>query len=553
MLTATRRALLLSAPFAAALSSLRAQQPLQTNQRQILELPFRSTKKYGDPFNDVEVDVIFSGPAGDLRVPAFWAGDHTWRVRFAPPEPGAYTFRSVCTDAANTSLHAVTGSLQAAPYAGRNPLLRHGPLKVSSNRRYLEHADGSPFFWLGDTWWMGLTRRLRWPHDFQRLTLDREQKGFSVIQIVAGLFPDMDAFDPRGENEAGQSWEPGFARINPAFFDWADLRIGYLVDRGLLPCILGCWGYYLPKMGAQRMQQHWRYIVARWGAYPVVWCLAGEGSMPWYLSQNPEQERAALKTGWTGIARYLRGIDPYRRLITTHPSRTARESVDDPTVLDFNMLQTGHSDRKSIPNTVRTMVAERQAEPILPVINGEVTYEGIFEASREEVQRFMFWACMLSGAAGFTYGANGIWQVNTREQPYGPSPHGRSWGNTPWDEAAALPGSRQLGHAAALLRSLPWWRMEPHPEWVEPRWTADNYELNYAAGIPGELRIVFMPMQWNPPTIVRLEPKVNYRAFLFDPSTAARHDLGRIESREGAWKTPTPPTARDWVLVMGKG
>ena len=29
---------------------------------------------------------------------------------------------------------------------------------------------------------------------------------------------------------------------------------------------------------------------------------------------------------------------------------------------------------------------------------------------------------VLSGAAGHTYGASGIWQVNTRAQPYGPSP-----------------------------------------------------------------------------------------------------------------------------------
>jgi len=27
----------------------------------------------------------------------------------------------------------------------------------------LEHSDGTPFLWLGDTWWMGLTTRLDWP------------------------------------------------------------------------------------------------------------------------------------------------------------------------------------------------------------------------------------------------------------------------------------------------------------------------------------------------------------------------------------------------------
>ena len=131
----------------------------------------------------------------------------------------------------------------------------------------------------------------------------------------------------------------------------------------------------------------------------------------------------------------------------------------------------------------------------------------------------MFWACMLSGAAGHTYGANGIWQVNTAAQPFGPSPHGRSWGDTPWDVASELPGSRQLGWAKALLMRYPWWRIEPHPEWVEPHWTAANYIQPYCAGIPRELRIVFMPPMWDAPKMMQLEPGLSYRAFYFNPAT----------------------------------
>ena len=82
----------------------------------------------------------------------------------------------------------------------------------------------------------------------------------------------------------------------------------------------------------------------------------------------------------------------------------------------------------------------------MPVLVGEVCYEGILEASRQEIQRFMFWTCILNGAGGHTYGANGIWQVNTRERPFGPSPHGRSWGDVPWDVAARTP--RLAAHRA---------------------------------------------------------------------------------------------------------
>ena len=34
----------------------------------------------------------------------------------------------------------------------------------------------------------------------------------------------------------------------------------------------------------------------------------------------------------------------------------------------------------------------------------------------------MFWLCMMNGAAGHTYGANGIWQCNRKGQPHGASP-----------------------------------------------------------------------------------------------------------------------------------
>ena len=45
------------------------------------------------------------------------------------------------------------------------------------------------------------------------------------------------------------------------------------------------------------MKKHWRYLIARWGAYPVVWCLAGEGTMPYYLSKTPKEDADTQKHG----------------------------------------------------------------------------------------------------------------------------------------------------------------------------------------------------------------------------------------------------------------
>lgn len=532
----------------------------QAIQHRVTEFMLPSGKAYPDPLA-VEVDVEFTGPSGtNHRMPAFWAGDNVWRVRYAPPVPGAYRCRSVCSDSSNRDLHGVESLLQVSPYTGENPLYQHGPLQVSANKRYLQHADGSPFFWLGDTWWMALAERLRWPEDFAWLAADRKRKGFNVVQFVAGLYPDMDSFDPRGRGDGGFPWTEGYGTINPAWWDMADLRVQHLVETGLVPCILGCWGYYLYRMGAgdpnrvnpeasmAKMRQHWRTIVARWGAYPVVWALAGEGSMPWYLSETKDADRARLVKGWTELGRYVRSIDPYKRIVTVHPSRNARESVDDLSTIDFDMLQTGHGDRKSLPNTIRSVVASYAAQPQMPVVNGEVTYEGILGQAPHEIQRLMFWASILNGACGFTYGANGIWQVNLPGKPYGPSPHGNAWGNTPWKEAAQMPGSAHLGVCAELLRQYEWWRFEPHPEWMDPRPSDENFEQPYAAGIPGKLRFAYIPTRFNPPAMVGLEAG-NWEAMLVNPSTGERHRYGQIPVQGGRWQLPNAPEVRDWVVV----
>jgi hypothetical protein len=515
-----------------------------------------SGKRYGDPSADVQLDVVITDPdGGEQRVPAYWAGGGEWRVRYAAHAPGAYSCRTVCSDAASADLHGREMALEVPPYDGDNRLLVHGPLRVSADRRHLEHRDGTPFFYLADTWWMGLCKRMGWPADFQLLTADRAAKGFSAIQIVAGLYPDMPAFDPRGDNEAGWPWEAGFRRINPAYFDMADLRIAHLVRCGLLPCILGCWGYYLPLMGIERMKRHWRCLVARWGAYPVVWCLAGEATMPWYLSKARGAEAAAQKEGWTELARYVRSIDPYGHPITIHPTDYGREQVTDPSVLDFEMLQTGHEGLDCLPHTqgrVRNAVAR---QPRMPVINAEVCYEGILEGSRQEVQRLMFWSCMLSGACGHTYGAQGIWGVNTREAPFGPSPWGGGWGDTPWEDAYRLPGSEHVAVGKRILSRFEWWRFEPHQEWVEPSAGGADWRAPYAAGIPGEVRVFYFPrpiMPWSGrPTLKALEPGVAYRAAFIDPKSAVEHPAGRAQGdAAGDWPVPQPTIGQDWVLCL---
>lgn len=446
--------------------------PRQVQAGQVVELTFTSVTNYSDPFNAVELDALVTEPGGRLlRVPAFWAGGAQWRVRYASDKIGRHTYRTECSDPGNRGLQGVSGAVEVAPYRGQNPLYQHGPLRVAPSRRYLEHADGTPFFWLGDTWWMGLSHRLHWPGEFQQLAADRKAKGFNVIQIVAGLYPDMPAFDPRGANEAGFPWETNYARMRPEYFDAADQRLGYLVEEGFVPCIVGAWGYFLPWMGVDKAKRHWRYLIARYGAWPVVWCVAGEANLPWYLAPGfPYDDRRQVR-GWTEVMRYVREIDPFHRLVTIHPTAigqyTARHATDESVLLDFDMLQTPHGQREAVPITVKAVRDSYRALPTLPVINGEASYEMLSDSLPTEWTRRMFWLCLMNGAAGHTYGANGIWQVNRKDQPHGASPHGGNYGKITWDEAMRLPGSRQVGLGKRLFEQYPWPQFKPHPEWAE--------------------------------------------------------------------------------------
>jgi len=535
---------------------------LEAAANQVAEFALNAARPHADPFNAVRVDVLFKAPSGgDLRVPAFWAGGNVWKVRYASRETGRHTYVTVCSDRSDAGLHGIEGEVEIVEYGGRNPLFRHGPLTVASSRRCLRHADGTPFFWLGDTWWMGLCRRIGWPDEFGELTADRVAKGFNVVQIVAGLYPDMGAFDERGANEAGFPWEENWKSIRPEYFDMADRRIAHLVENGIVPCVVGAWGYYLPWLGPEKMKRHWRYLIARWGAYPVVWCIAGEANLPWYLVPNfPYDDRQAV-TGWTEIAGYVRATDPFHRLISIHPTGlgrlSARGSIDDQGLLDFDMLQTGHGDRQSLGPTVDTVRWSHAAEPRMPVLNSEVNYEGILERCHDDVQRLMSWTCILNGACGHTYGANGIWQMNQKDIPYGKSPHGGTYGPTPWQDAMRLPGSSQLGAAKRLLERYEWWRFEPHPEWAryadaQPR---DEWHRPHAAGIPDRVRFVYAPQGHK--LVLGGLAGGGWRATAYDFGSGAERNLGAIVAGDdGAWEIERPfPTdlkrpEQDWLVVI---
>ena len=510
----------------------------------VFETSYETKATYANPFTDLEVNVVFRQGDKQWLVPAFWAGGRKWTVRFAPPMEGEYRYHVECTDKANADLNGGERTLRVSAYQGSNNLLKHGFLRVSADKRHFEHADGTPFFWLGDTWWKGLANRLTWD-GFQALTADRKAKGFSLIQIVIGPYPDEAGFEPRWDNEGGKPYEtPDFSKINPAYFDYADRRIHHLVQAAMVPAIVGGWGFHMKTVGGPGFKRHWRNLVARFGAYPVVWIVAGEAGDTTNWSQGP----------WTEVAQYLKAIDPYRHPLACHPNARAesgRRALRDDTVSDFDIVGGNHDGWKAVDTkSFSVFTSAYSRTPSVPVLCGETAYEGHMQNNFQDLQRHIFWMYMLSGAAGHTYGAAGVWHGSVEGDP-GITP---VYDLTTWREGMNYPGSTQLGRAKKLLERYPWWRFEPHPEWVEAG--------SYAAGIPGEVRIIYLPRRnaynWAGPTVKKLEADVDWHAYYVDPATGRQYDLGTIKGQKKSGERDSAtiefkkdlPSPQDWVLVL---
>ena len=451
----------------------------RTYQNVPIEFTFVTDTDYEDPFNSVELDMVITDPDGvSQRIPAFWAGGNAWKVRYSSSKTGNFFWSAECSNQKDKDLNGQKGILIIEPYDGKLELFKHGAIHIAKDQRHFEHQDGTPFFWLGDTWWMALSR-MHWPNDFKELVADRKDKGFNVVQVVAGLFPEFREKEPLPEyaaNEGGTAWDNDFNSLRPEYFDAADKRIKYLIEQGITPCIVGAWGYFMPWMGEAKLKSHWRYLIARYGAYPVIWIGAGEANLPYYSDKVFPDDRQAQARKWSDVVRYIRAIDPYKRLISVHPTAwnffTSRHVVDDESLIDFDFLQTPHGatyyDGKTPIEEVvfLTTMESRAAGYPKPVVNGESSYDMHAGLETPDVPRHNFWISITNGTAGHTYGANGIWQVNGNGDAYS------NYGNVTWRSAMDFEAAKQIGGAKKWLEKLPWHTFQPYYNWAK-------WERNY--------------------------------------------------------------------------
>src|SRR5688572_27125281 len=111
-------------------------------------------------------------------------------------------------------------------------------LKISANKRFLVHADGRPFFYLGDTAWELFHRLNR--DEADRYLDNRARKGFTVIQAV--VLAELDGLKTPNAYGDLPLRDMDLGKPNEAYFKHVD----YIVDRaaalGLYIGLLPTWG-----------------------------------------------------------------------------------------------------------------------------------------------------------------------------------------------------------------------------------------------------------------------------------------------------------------------
>ena len=426
-------------------------------------LPFTSEMEYENPFLDVVIEAEFTGPNGEKIVrEAYWDCGKDYKVSFAPTAEGIWKY--VIKAPAETGLNGTSGEIECVPYKGDLDIYKHGFLKVSKDRTYLTYADGTPFFWLGDTHWeFAYRERWDWSNHpdmdsmFKGMADKRAAQHYTVYQTNLRS-------DPMNR-QGGESpyWESGqFGKLPKVSFykEEIDRRMNYLADLGLVNALGFSW-----FMSVIDHVEDWknmaRYFIARYGALPIVWTTAGE-----VAGYFPEKRQEFIDL-WREVALYIEEHDSYGNLQTAHYDnvRPFSDYYYDEEWFDFTLNQAGHGD---FPVKARDFQEYREKHPDKPFVEGEALYEfcstleehGTRLCTADMVRRVAYTAVQL-GACGYTYGAQGIWDCVYEKPETVTDLAGFNRFGITWYEAIDGEGGKQMGYMKDFY-------MENHFEEMKP-------------------------------------------------------------------------------------
>ena len=506
---------------------------------------FESAAQVDDPVHAVDLRIELLAPSGTRHsVSAFWDGGRTWRARWCPDELGTWTYSTQVAPAV-AGLEGRTGSFRCVAYEGENRLYRHGAIGIAPSGHSLMHADGTPFFYLADTCWLGPL--LSTPEEWQRYLADRAAKRFSAVQYLSTPFRSI------AHNAEGRSAYSGIDHIaiDPIFFQRLDARVDAMNAHGLLavPLVIHAGkdtplnpGHGLPQDQVIALA---RYIVARYGGHHVLWDLIAEAN---FHGEGTDY--------WRQVARAVFPAPPYPPLtLHPYPMDWPRDVYNDEPWLTVLGYQSAHGDDETylrwIPEGPPS--TDWRRAPARPIINLEPPYEGhlAYHSGRpfddHAVRRAAYWSTLASPPAGVCYGAHGIWSWSDGTEA--PMAHKDTGTPLPWPEALQMPGAAQMAVLVGLMESLPWPQLRPAPELLlrQPgrddahrtvvvcRTEDGNVVVAYS---PQEQRIDLRLAGMPSPVAVRW----------FEPRTGVSHPAASLADTGDVQLAP--PGEGDWVLIL---
>ena len=428
-------------------------------------------------------------------------------------------------------------------------------IRISANGRYLMTEKGDPFFWLGDTGWLLLTKLTR--EEADRYLEDRRKKGFDVIQVmlVHGL-NDVNVYGDSAlthGNISTPKTTSGHAVTHPAQHDYwthLDYIVAKAAEKGLYIALVPVWGGVVKsaKPTAAQAKAYAGFLAERYKASPnIVWMNGGD------IKGSDYQEV------WTTIGATLRAKDP-GHLITFHPRGRASSSswFHTQSWLDFNSVQSGHrsyeqdtsrGDPHYGEDNWKYIMADYKRVPVKPVLDAEPSYEKIPHGLHDtlqprwtdkDVRRYGYWS-VFAGACGYTYGDNSVMQMHK------PGDKVISYGaKDPWYQAIDDPGAGQMVYLKKLLLSRPYFERVPDQSLIAEQ----GEKYNYLAATRGA-KYAFI-YTCNGRRINVNTGKIagqQIQASWYSPRDGNSLAIGLFPNR-GVLEFDPPTANNDWVLIL---
>ena len=528
-----------------------------------LEIDFVSNNDYADCFNDVNLDVIFQHSNGEtLKIPAFWDGGKSWKVRFAPTRSGRWEFKTICNDVSNSGLHGKSGKIKVSSYQGDLEIFKHGFLKTLPEIRYFVYNDNTPFFYIGDTHW-GMPSELidsssipGYSSHFKYIVDKRVEQGFTVYQS-----------EPIG---AKYNLSDGLNEHDIDGFKDLDRRFQYIAQRGLIHANAQL--VFSTALGANRekypdsyLEKLCRYWVARYSSYPVLWTTAQEVDNDCYHGRiwdgkdmNPFFDENT--NPWKLVASYIHKYDPYKHALTAHMEFSSIGG--DGTVASTSSFRDlpGHSwyaaQWSPAINTQLDFQIPKdfwESGQGKPVVNFEGLYDHLW--TNHFGARMQGWTAFLNGMYGHGYGAADIWLYNSDYDMEKESNHHGikitvEDKKTKWDKSVEFASAWQMGIMRRFFESIDWWDLTPRFD--DEAWFENDSSFYSIASKENELYVAYFYNKTLKTGIIKGLDNSEYVCQWFNPVNGKYLDSNRIQIQNRLYDIGNKPDEMDWILILKK-